>query len=157
MRMLLLLGAVTLAATAVSASVDPPVDIDAQAKGANKVVIGTVTDVQAAFGENDFGDRLILSRVTFRVDETLKGPREAAVVVTVEGGTVGDLTLEVSDMPTVEKGQRAVLFLTRSRTGGDVPYGRGAGVMKIDANNRVEGTDLTVDAVRGAVNAAQGK
>jgi hypothetical protein len=156
MRILILLVSVTLAAATALASIDPPVDVGAQAKGANKVVVATATDVQSAFGDNDFGDHLILSRVTFRVDETLKGPRQATVLVTIEGGTVGDLTLEVSDMPVMEKGERAVLFLTNARGGGDVPHGRGAGVMKLDENNRVVGSGLTVNDIRAAVSAAQG-
>jgi hypothetical protein len=55
----------------------------------------------------------------------------------------------------MEKGQRAVLFLTSSRAGGDVPFGRGAGVLNLDADNRVPGTDLTLDDIRAAVKAAQ--
>jgi len=155
MRTLSLCLAGCLATATVWASVDSPVDVGAQAKGANKVVVATVTDVQSAFGENDFGDRLILSQVTFRVDETMKGPQAGSVVVTVEGGSVGDLTLEVSDMPTMEKGQRAVLFLTSSRSGGDVPYRRGAGVLRLDGDDRVPGTDLTLEEIRAAVKAAQ--
>jgi len=85
MRTLSLCLAGCLATATVWASVDSPVDVGAQAKGANKVVVATVTDVQSAFGENDFGDRLILSQVTFRVDETMKGPQAGSVVVTVEG------------------------------------------------------------------------
>jgi hypothetical protein len=147
--------ALSMAAATVWASVDPPVDVGERAKGAKTVILATVTNVQSAFGENDFGDRLILSQVSLRVDETMKGPHEATVVVTLEGGTVGDLTLEVSDMPKMEKGQRAVLFLISSAAGGQVPHGRGAGVMKVDADNRVTGTDLTVDDIRAAVKAAQ--
>ena len=157
MRTLSLCLAGCLATATVWASVDPPVDVGAQAKGANKVVVATVTDVQSAFGENDFGDRLILSHVTLQVSETLKGPHEPTVVITIEGGTVGDLTLDVSDMPTLQKGGRTVLFLTTSRAGGVVPYRRGAGVMNLDADNRVPGTDLTLDDIRAAVKAAQAR
>ena|SRR5688572_28546529 len=145
---------VSLAVATVSASTDPPVNVGAQAKGARKVVFATVTDVRAAFGVNDFGDQLILSHVTFRLDETMKGLHEATVVVTLEGGTVGDLTLDVSDMPKMEKAQRAVLFLTNSAAGGVVPHGRGAGVMTLDDDDRVVGTNLTVDDVRAGVKAA---
>jgi hypothetical protein len=149
-----LLGACLIAAT-VSASIDPPVDVAGHARGATKVVVSTVLNVEAAFGVNDFGDQLILSKVSFRVEETLKGPHEATGVMTLEGGTVGDLTLEVSDMPRLEKGQRAVLFLTNSRGNGNVPHGRGAGVMRLDTNNRVVGTGLSLDDIRAAAKAAQ--
>ena len=148
-----LLAACLIAAT-VSASIDPPVDVAAHARGATKVVVATVLAVDASFGVNDFGDQVILSKVSFRVEETLKGRHEATGVMTLEGGTVGDLTLEVSDMPRLEKGQRAVLFLTNSR-GNDVPHGRGAGVMRLDTNNRVVGTGLSLDDIRAAAKAAQ--
>jgi hypothetical protein len=144
-----------LTAATVWASVDPPVEVADKAKGANKVVAATVTNVQSAFGVNDFGDRLILSQVTFQVSETMKGSHEPTVTMTLEGGTVGDLTLEVSDMPTMERGERAVLFLTSSRSNGNVPYRRGAGVMKLDGEDHVPGTDLTLEDIRAAVKAAQ--
>jgi hypothetical protein len=140
--------------TGVTASVEPPIDIAAQAKGAKKVVIATVTDVESLFDTNDYGDRLIVSRVSYRVDETMKGPRETTGVVTVEGGSVGDLTLKVSDMPVMTKGDRAVLFLDDSAKGGQVPHGRGKGLLKIDGSNHVTGTTLTLDEVRAAVQEA---
>lgn len=146
---------VCLTAGAVAASVDPPVHVEERAKGARRVILATVTDVRSAFGENDFGDRLILSQVTLQTDETLKGPHEATVVVTLEGGSVGGLTLDVSDMPKMARGQRAVLFLTGSAAGGLVPYRRGGGVMTIGADDRVTGTDLTLDDIRGVIKAAQ--
>jgi hypothetical protein len=77
------------------------------------------------------------------------------VVVTLEGGTVGDLTLKVSDMPTLEKGKRAVLFLNSAPGGGYVPHGRGSGVVEVDATDRGVEEDLTVDNIRTAVKAAQ--
>lgn len=147
--------ALLLTCAVAPASADPRTDLPAQAKGARKVVVATVTDVQSSFGVNDHGDQLILSRVSVRVDETMKGPHEGTAVVTLEGGTVGDLTLSVSDMPEMAKGERAVLFLDDSPKNGQVPHGRGAGVMKLDENDRVEGTDLTIDDIRAAVKAAQ--
>jgi hypothetical protein len=139
-----------------AASTTPNIDVAAHARASKKVIIATVTEVQSAFDVNDFGDRVIVSRVSLRVDEIMKGPAESTVVVTVEGGTIGDLTLSVSDMPRFSKGERAVLFLDDSARGGHVPHGRGAGVLKLDANNRVVDTTLTVDDIRSAVKASQG-
>ena len=144
-----------LTVTSASASFDPSVDVAKQAKGAKKVVLATVTDVNAEFGENEFGDRLIFSQVTLRVDETMKGAHEPSVVLSVEGGTVGELTLTVSDMPRMERGQRAVVFLAESNRGGNVPHGRGAGVLKLNDDDRVAGTSVSLDDVRKAVKAAQ--
>ena len=147
---------ILMSATA-GASGGPPIDPGERAKGAAKVVVATVADVDAAFGDNSFGDRLILSHVTMQVDETMKGAHEGSIVVTLEGGTVGNLTLDVSDMPTMAKGQRAVLFLSSTPGGRYVPAGRGAGVMEVDANNRVVGEDLTIEEIRAAVKAAQSR
>ena len=143
-----------LAAVTASAAIDPPQDLVEHAKGASRVVVATVTDVESSFATNDSGDQLIVSRVAFQVDETMKGPAEGTVDVIVEGGTVGDLTLEVSDLPRMERGKRAVLFLTSAPDGRHVPYRIGAGVMELDANDRVTGTGLTVDEIRDAVQAA---
>ena len=148
---LLILG--LTAATGV-AKVDGPADVTEKARGSTKVVLGTVTDVEAEFGENEHGDRLILSRVTVRVDETMKGVHEGTVVVTLEGGTVGDLRLEVSDMPRLERGNRAVMFLTSSPGGDHKPHGRGSGVVEVGADGRATDADLTVDDIRTAVKAA---
>ena len=98
----------------------------------------------------------ILSRVAMRVDETMKGAHQATVVVTLEGGTVGDLRLEVSDMQKMEKGKRAVLFLTGDADGGYVPHGRGHGVVEIGPDNRAKGENLS-DDIRAAVKASQAK
>jgi hypothetical protein len=153
-RALYVCALLCLMVATVSAS-DPEIDLGSQAKGAKKIVVATVTDVQSSFGVNDHGDQLILSRVSLKVDETMKGPHEATVVVTLEGGTLGDLTLSVSDMPEMKKGERAVFFLDDSPRNGRVPHRRGASVMKLNQDNRVEGTDLTIDDIRAAVKAAQ--
>ena len=148
---------IVLASSVLGASGGPPFNPAERAKKAGKVVVATVTNVESEFGENAYGDRLILSQVTMQVDETMKGAHEGSLVVTLEGGTVGDLTLDVSDMPTMEKGERAVLFLSSTPGGKYVPSGRGAGVAKVDDDDRLVGENLTVDDVRAAVKASQGK
>jgi hypothetical protein len=154
MRVRSVLLAVFLMGATLSASTDSPTEIAAHAKESKKVVVATVTDVQSSFDDNEFGERLIVSTVSYRVDETMKGPRDASGVVTVEGGTVGDLTLSVSDMPRMVKGDRAVLFLNDSPKGGHIPHGRGHGLLKLDSNDRVNGTTLTLDDIRAAVKGA---
>ena len=157
MRIVSALLMASLAAATATASIDVPQDLVEHAKGANRVAVATVTDVASSFGVNEFGDQLIVSRVTFRVEETMKGPAQSTVEVMVEGGTVGDLTLEVSDLPRMERGKRAVLFLTSAPDGRQVPYRRGAGLLELTADDRVTGTGLTVDDIRAAVRAAAGR
>ena len=135
----------------VSATVNPPVDVSGLAKGAEKVVVASVQQVQSRFDTSEFGDRLIVSDAALVVEETLKGPHSTSTSVTVEGGTVGDLTLDVSDMPRLKAGDRAVVFLRRNGAGVNVPHGRGVGLMKLDSNNRVDNSNLTLDEVKRLV------
>ena len=148
---------ICLTAAGVRAAADSPSEITERARGATKVVLATVTDVEAELGENEFGDQLILSSVTMRVDETLKGAHESTVVVTLEGGTIGDLTLEVSDMPTLSRGRRAVVFLASTPSGKYLPHGRGAGVLTLDADDQAPDAKLTLGEIRAAVKAAQAR
>ena len=151
---LLVVGAAA-AAMSVSASSDPPTDIPTRAKGAGRVVVASITDVQARFDVNADGDRLIVSEATLHVEETLKGPHVPSLRMTVEGGTVGDLSLSVSDMPTIEKGERTVLFLKQMPDGDHVPSGRGQGILKINSENTVEDSNLSLDDVKRMVRDAR--
>lgn len=122
-------------------------------KRAQKVVVARVVAVESAFGTNEHGDQLIYSHLTMEVAETLKGPHEGVISITIEGGTVGGLTLKVSDMPAMRRGETAVLFLN-GRLNGYTPTSRGQGVLRLDRSGRVAGTDVTLDAVRQRVKAA---
>jgi hypothetical protein len=132
------------------------VDIPTRAKGADRVVVATIADVNASFATTEHGDQIIVSQVTLMIEDNLKGgSREAMLSVDVEGGTVGDLTLEVSDMPSVHQGERAVFFLRRSAEGKHVPHLRGQGIIKLQSDDSVHGTSLTLDAIRSMVRGAQ--
>jgi hypothetical protein len=137
------------------ASVGQAPDVAANAKRADKVVVAVVEDVQSRFAENEFGDRLIVSEVWLRVEETLKGTSQALMTVDVEGGTVGDLTLKVSDLPALKKGDRGVFLLDSTAAGKNKPHARGAGILKLDASDRVTGSSLRLADVRASVRASQ--
>jgi len=128
-----------------------------RARGAEQVVVGRVSSVTAVWRTNDFGDRLITSIVHVIVDETLKGTSQPFVDVEVEGGTIGDLTLRVSDLDTFAPGERALFYLEHSRRGTLVPHLRGLGLQKIDQSDRIRGTSTTLDQVRSEVRAAAGR
>jgi hypothetical protein len=141
----------------VEAEVGVPADVASRARGAGRVFVARVLDVRAQVESNRFGDRLIVSHAVLEVLETLKGVPEAVVNVAVEGGTVGDLTLRVSDLPSLREGDRAVFFLDPAGPGEHVPHGRGQGVMMLGANDRVTGTQLSLGDVRQQVAAALGQ
>jgi hypothetical protein len=124
-----------------------------RARGAEQVVVGHVTGVSPVWRNNDFGDRLIISVVHVIVDETLKGSSQSAIDVEVEGGTIGSLTLRVSDLDTLSRGDRAIFYLQHNRRGGLVPHRRGLGLQKLDAASRVSGSNLTLNQVRRDIRA----
>ena len=154
MRLFLAVVTVCLTSVLASASSERPVSVQARAKGAQRVVVATIVDVRPRFHVNEFGDRLIVSDTLVQIDETLKGPGASMLEVTLEGGTIGDLTLNVSDMPSLRVQERAVLFLEQTPSGVLVPHGRGLGVVKLDKSDRADGTDVTLAEIRSAVRAA---
>ena len=125
-----------------------PVPLAERARGAERVVVGRVTAVEPMWRTNVFGDRLIVSVVNVAVDETLRGPAQPTVTVEVEGGTIGDLTLHVSDLEPVATGDRAVFYLARNARGVFVPHLRGQGLLKLDRTDRVRGSTVTLAEIR---------
>ena len=128
-----------------------PEDVATRSRDANVVVVGSVVEISARFDTNRFGDQLIVTTAAVAVEETLKGSPVGVVHVTFEGGTVGDLTLKVSDMPSPRPGDRAVLFLDANELG-YVPHGRGADVyLPLDGRGRARGTTMNLGQIRRAV------
>ncbi|MDP6581211.1 MAG: hypothetical protein QF681_11185 [Vicinamibacterales bacterium] len=107
----LLCTACLLLLTARSASSQPiPMTFDELVSEANVVVRGYVADQQAEWIDSDQG-RAIVTVVTFRVERTLKGTNRVQIPLEFLGGTIGDVGLRPSHVPTFEVGDRAVLFL----------------------------------------------
>jgi hypothetical protein len=77
-------------------------------KTAPRIFVGNVVAVES-FRADWRGNARIRTRVTFSVDETLRG---SGVVTVLEflGGTVGDLTLDVAHVPQFSVGERYVVF-----------------------------------------------
>jgi hypothetical protein len=137
-----------LVCAAVAVIAAAPQDVASRARGSAAVVVAKVVDVQSRFDVNKWGDRLIVSDAFVDVEETLKGKHVGGLTVTVEGGTVGDLTMNVSDMQGLRAGERAVLFLDLDKSGRHVPHDRGNGIVKLDADNRVSKSTLTLADIR---------
>lgn len=133
----------------------PPVALVERARGAEQIILGRVASVSPEWRVNDFGDRLIVSVVRVAVDETLKGNSQATVDIEFEGGTIGGLTLHVSDQQSFAPGDRAVFYLARSRRGVMVPHLRGQGTLRLDRTSRVLNSSLTLDEIRRTVATAR--
>lgn len=127
--------------------------VESQAREAGKVLIAKVSTVKSRFEINQFGDNLIVTDMLLEVEETMKGVPSAMVEATIEGGTVGEVTLAVSDVPVMRVGDRAVFFLDEAPTGRHVPHKRGLGILKIDGSDRVS-PGVTLADIRRAVRAS---
>lgn len=154
-RFLTTLALVIAAAVGTAGQDQTEAGYGARARGAAKVVVAVVEDVQPRFDVNQYGDRLIISRALLRVQETLKGTTESVVEMDLEGGTIGDLTLHVSDLPALQRGDRAVFFLTAATANVHRPHGRGLGIVKLDASNHAAGSTATLADIRTVVRAAR--
>ena len=141
------LFALVLTSVASVAAASDPVTIPERLQGAERVVVATVASVTATFEQNAYGDQIIVSHLTLSVEETLKGAPAALLTVDVEGGTVGGVSLEVASLPRMKTGERAVFFLEKDGTA-YVPHLRGQGILKLNAQDVVKGSSLTLDAIR---------
>jgi hypothetical protein len=148
---LLLFGAAahTFAAPAV------PLTVRSRAAASEHVVVATIAAVEPVFQTNEHGDRLIVSKAHLLVHESLKGRVAQTLDVDVEGGTVGEVTLAVSDLPRITAGERAVFFVSRNARGRLVPHLRGQSILKLDAQDRVLGSTLSLAALRAEILAAR--
>jgi hypothetical protein len=144
-------GVLAVALVAFAASVGQadqrPVTIEERASGAERVLVASVQDVTATYETNEFGDRLIVSHARLVVEEALKGPADP-ITLDYEGGTVDGLTLRVSTLPVMQRGDRAVFFVRRGRRGEFIPHLRGQGILKLDARDHVPNSSLTLTDLR---------
>ncbi|HWN96348.1 MAG TPA: hypothetical protein VNT99_15060, partial [Methylomirabilota bacterium] len=60
---------------------------------------------------NGNGQKSIVTLVSFAVQQVHKGRAAATVTLQFLGGTIGDVTLEVAEMPKFKAGERVVLFV----------------------------------------------
>ena len=154
-RVAVTLGWTVWLTSSIGAQHGRPIDVPTRARGADRIVVATVAEVHPALIRNQFGDQLIVSRATLQVVEVLKGPRDAPLIVGVEGGTLNGVTLRASDLPAIQVGDRAVFFLRPGAPGEYVPHLRGFGLLKLDSNDVVTNeSGLTLSDVRAQVRGA---
>ena len=127
------------------------VDLPTRTRGAKKIVVAKAVSVTPAWRTTAHGDRLIVSQVGLQVEETLKGTPASLMWLEVEGGTIDGVTLAVSSLTPMKAGERAVFFLDETPSGLHLPHLKGMGIMKLDANNRIQGSSLRLDEVRRQV------
>jgi hypothetical protein len=136
-----------------SAQEGPAVPIEERARGAARIVVATVVDTAARYDRNEFGDEVIITRARLSIDEAIKGSVDE-LTLSLEGGTVDGITMRVSTLPTLVKGERAVFFVVPARGGEFQPHLQGQGILKLDRTDRIRGTSVTLGEIRRLVASA---
>jgi hypothetical protein len=121
-------------------------DLDGLVRTSTTIVVGTVESSESYWTADG---KLILTRNTIRVQQTLKGAVSSRVVVTTVGGTLDDITLHVSGMATFAENEQTVVFVE------DTPVFRtvlGLGQGKFSVKDGVVSNDLSnLEFVGGGV------
>jgi hypothetical protein len=114
-------------------------------KTAQRIFVGNVVAVDS-FRADRRGNPRIRTRVTFSVDETLRGSGMVTVLEFL-GGTVGDLTLEVADQPQFSVGERYVVFALDGDQWVNPVVGATQGLLRVSRDAR-DGTARVLTAGR---------
>jgi hypothetical protein len=110
LRSLLFTVAVLVGFTAARATTVIPPNFDQLVGEAELIFQGTCTDVKSQWiGEG--AEHRIVTYVTFKVEDTLKGTPGDTYTIRMLGGTVDGTTMEVSDAPKFKTGDRDILFV----------------------------------------------
>ena len=104
---------------------------------ADTVVVAEAIDSRAEWVTTG-SSRAIVTRLTFRVTDTLKGTQRVLLPLEFLGGTVGNVGEEVSGVPRFAIGDRAVLFVSGERAASPI-VGHMQGRFPI--NTAPDGTD----------------
>lgn len=109
LRFLLLPLCFVLALSVRATTVIPP-DFDHLVRRAQVIFEGEVTGVQSQWiGEG--AQHRIVSFVTFKIDDALKGDPGTSYTIRMLGGTVDGETMQVSDAPKFRMGDHDLLFV----------------------------------------------
>ncbi|HEX8078481.1 MAG TPA: hypothetical protein VF511_11750 [Chthoniobacterales bacterium] len=114
-RSLVFLSLLMLVLPAVQATTVIPPTFDQLVGDSDSIFEGTVTSLRSEWtGEGK--DRHIVTYVTFKVEDAIKGVLGADYTLRMFGGTVEGQTMEVTDAPRFKVGDRDILFVTHNGT-----------------------------------------
>ena len=104
-----------LASKAAFATTVIPPSFDQLVQQAELIFQGSVTDVRSQWvGEG--AQRQIVSYITFKVEDGVKGDAGQTYVMRMYGGTVGEDAMGISDAPVFKVGDRDILFVENNGT-----------------------------------------
>jgi hypothetical protein len=110
LRPLFLMLCVGLAVGSARATTVIPPTFDQLVSDAELIFQGTVT-VSHSLWLGEEAQRHIVTDVTFRIDDAIKGAPGRSYTIRMLGGTVEGETIEVSDAPKFKVGDRDILFV----------------------------------------------
>ncbi len=115
LRALLLFTGFLLAFPAARATTVIPPTFDELVANAEMIFEGTVTAMRSEWmGQG--ADRHIVTYVTFKIEDPVKGALGADYTIRMLGGTVDGQTMEVTDAPRFKTGDRDILFVEHNGT-----------------------------------------
>src|SRR5438270_5330932 len=109
-KYLLPLTLIGIAFVRVPATTVIPPTFEQLVQQAELIFQGTVTNVHSVW-EGEGAQRHIDTYVTFQIGENVKGNAGSSYTIRILGGTVGDETMEVTDTPKFNVGDRDILFV----------------------------------------------
>lgn len=125
-----------------------PLGLPRMSELATQVVAGTVERMEGTWNH----DRSrIQTRITLRVERVLAGQAGERLVFRIPGGTVGETTVLVSEMPRFQMGEEVLVFLRGSR--GRLPSVVGGAEGKLPLTRDSDGTLALLFPVRAAASA----
>ncbi len=112
--LLLLLGGALALASVHATTVIPPT-FDQLVGDAELIFEGTVMDVRSEWTGTGL-ERHIMTHVTFRIEDAIKGAPGKGYTIQMLGGTVDGETMEVAEAPRFKVGDRDILFVEHNGT-----------------------------------------
>jgi hypothetical protein len=110
---------------------------------------GVVTDVRSEWAGTG-AERHIVTYVTFRVEDRLKGDVGATYSIRLLGGTVNGQTMVVTDTPKFEAGDRDILFVENNGSQFVPLVGIAHGRFRVD-REQITGREVVMTNERKAV------
>ncbi len=115
LRVLLILSCLALALPAARATTVIPPTFDQLVTNAEMIFEGTVTTMRSEW-TGQGSERHIVTYVTFKIEDAIKGALGAEYTIRMFGGTVDGQTMEVTDAPRFKAGDRDILFVEHNGT-----------------------------------------
>ena len=146
---LIALAAALVTASATATTVVPPT-FDELVDEAQLVFQGTVTDVRCEWtGQGT--QRGIVSYVTFKIQDVLKGSPGLTYTLQMVGGTIGNETIAIADAPVFKKGDSDILFVENNGHQFIPLVGIMYGRFRVQPDDVVPGREYVTDYAGGPV------